>query len=269
MEHEHICVVPLHVPKPHVSVTDMKKDSGDAELFGVIEQAPAAVPHLVYNGGPLIQKVDIYTIFWGKNWAQTASYKALALKINNFFAAIVTSPLIDQLAEYNTNAPHQVIGHGTFSGTKTITAGAPAPGTSVSDTQLRAALNGWIAAHTVPAPNANKLYFIYTDINVKVTMGGSASCTSFCGYHSNIGGTYYAVMPFPSCNGCLGGLSVLDAITGTSSHELCEAITDPKPGSGWYDNHFGEIGDICAWKFKHVAGFNVQLEWSNKFNKCV
>ena len=69
--------------------------------------------------------------------------------------------------------------------------------------------------------------------------------------------------------GCLGGQTVFNALTGTSSHELCEAITDPVPPTGWYDNKNGEIGDICAWKFKKVGGFNVQLEWSNKLNKCL
>jgi hypothetical protein len=41
------------------------------------------------------------------------------------------------------------------------------------------------------------------------------------------------------------------------------------PGSGWYDQVNGEIGDICAWHFKKVAGYKVQLEWSNAQNKCV
>jgi hypothetical protein len=30
---------------------------------------------------------------------------------------------------------------------------------------------------------------------------------------------FYAVMPFPGCGGCTGGLTVLDALTSTSSHE--------------------------------------------------
>ena len=80
---------------------------------------------------------------------------------------------------------------------------------------------------------------------------------------------FYAAMPYPSCNGCLGGMSDFDALTGTSSHELCEAITDAVPGSGWYDNTHGEIGDICAWQFKQVGGYTVQLEWSNKAQACV
>jgi len=76
-------------------------------------------------------------------------------------------------------------------------------------------------------------------------------------------------MPYPGCAGCTGGLSTLDALTSTSSHELCEAITDPIPGQGWYDDANGEIGDICAWKTKKVGAYTVQLEWSNKANQCV
>ena len=64
-------------------------------------------------------------------------------------------------------------------------------------------------------------------------------------------------------------MAAFDALTGTSSHELCEAITDPVPGEGWYDDVNAEIGDICAWSFKNVAGYKVQLEWSNAKNKCV
>jgi hypothetical protein len=64
-------------------------------------------------------------------------------------------------------------------------------------------------------------------------------------------------------------MAAFDALTGTSSHEFCEAITDPKPGAGWYDNVNGEIGDICAWNFKKVAGYNVQMEWSNAQNRCM
>ena len=61
----------------------------------------------------------------------------------------------------------------------------------------------------------------------------------------------------------------LPTLTSTSSHELCEAITDAIPGQGWYDDSKGEIGDICAWKTKTVGKYTVQLEWSNKANTCV
>src|SRR5579875_877003 len=78
----------------------------------------------------------------------------------------------------------------------------------------------------------------------------------------------FAEMPYPGCSPCTGGLAVFDALTATSSHELCEAITDPVPGEGWYDDNNGEIGDICAWKTKQLGGYTVQLEWSNQAQAC-
>jgi hypothetical protein len=66
-----------------------------------------------------------------------------------------------------------------------------------------------------------------------------------------------------------GSFAQLDALTSTTSHELCEAITDPIPGEGWYDDANGEIGDICAWKTKKLGNYTVQLEWSNRGDKCL
>jgi hypothetical protein len=104
---------------------------------------------------------------------------------------------------------------------------------------------------------------------VSLVLGGSKSCQAFCGYHDQIDGKlFYAAMPYPNCNGCLGSLSTFEALTSTSSHELCEAITDPIPGEGWYDDANGEIGDICAWQTRLVGEYTVQLEWSNKNNQC-
>src|SRR5487761_486460 len=101
-------------------------------------------------------------------------------------------------------------------------------------------------------------------------LGGSSSCSTFCGYHSDINGQiFYAVMPYPDCTGCTGSLTVLDALTSTTSHELCEAITDPVPGQGWYDDTNGEIGDICAWQTKKLGAYTVQLEWSNQAGRCI
>jgi hypothetical protein len=48
-----------------------------------------------------------------------------------------------------------------------------------------------------------------------------------------------------------------------------EAITDPIPGQGWYDDTHGEIGDVCAWKTKKLGAYTIQLEWSNAAGKCV
>ncbi len=264
---EYVRIVPLHHPKPSIDIDALagyREEEGGDLFEGKPRPAPAGA-HLVYNGGPLIPNAQVFTIFWGQLWGQTPASTTLMQQLNQFFTAILSSPLIDQLAEYNVSG--QSIGHGSFIGTKVIPAGAPSG--SVTDSAIQTRLKQWLAAKTVPPAGDNSLYFLYLDPNVVSIMGGSKSCQGYCGYHNNVGKVYYAVMPYPSCSGCLGGMQALDALTGTSSHELCEAITDPIPGSGWYDEVHGEIGDICAWNFKTVAGYTVQLEWSNQQNKCV
>ena len=227
--------------------------------------APAPPPELTYRNGPLLEAVEVFTVFWGA-WWQSGDGATLAQQLNDFFDAILASALMDQLAEYGVTG--RPIGHGTRTGTTTIA--EPALGATVSDATARRTLDGLIAAGTVPPAGPNALTFLYLPPNVAVTMGGSRSCQAFCGYHDAIGGTtFYAVMPYPGCAGCAGGLSPLDALTSTSSHELCEAVTDPVPGTGWYDDVHGEIGDICAWQTKQVAGYTVQLEWSNAQGACV
>ena len=265
---ESIRIVPLHYPKPTYALTDLvSADSAiaDTDLFDGKPHLAPADALLTYRGGPLLQNVQVFTVFWGTLWKSSTSAAGLITQINGFFQDILVSPLIDQLAEYNTAT--QKIGHGTLVGSTVITAAAPLG--SVTDSAIQTQLTNWIKANTVPSPGANTLYFIYLDPGIVSIMGGSKSCQSYCGYHSNVGAVYYAVMPYPTCSGCLGGMTAIDAITGTSSHELCESITDPVAGSGWYDDKNGEIGDICAWNFKTVAGHNVQLEWSNAQKRCV
>jgi hypothetical protein len=183
-----------------------------------------------------------------------------------FFDYILTSALMDQLGEYSI--PGKNIGHGKRTGTAVLT--SPAPNTSVQDSEIQQLLQQEIASKNLPAPGPNSLYFFFLPPGVQVVSGGSASCREFCGYHdATSGNIFYAVMPYPGCSGCTGGLTVADALTSTTSHELCEAVTDPVPGQGWYDDNNGEIGDICAWKTRVLGGYTIQLEWSNSAASCV
>ena len=94
-----IRIVPLHLP---------------SELYRAaagIAAPPAA--QLSYRGGPLLSSVKLFTIFWGQAW-QTSPNSDLASQINQFFQFVLSSALIDQLAEYNV--PGQTIGHGSFIG---------------------------------------------------------------------------------------------------------------------------------------------------------
>jgi len=241
-----IRIVPLHLP-------------------AALAAAPAAA-RLTYRNGPIISAVEVFTIFWGSAW-KTAPQTALIGQLNGFFDFVLGSALMDQLTEYNV--PKYPIKHGRRIGTATLT--TPALGTSVTDGAIQAMLREHTAkGKPIPKPTANTLYFIFVQPGVRVVLGGSASCQAFCGYHNAISGrSFYAVMPYPGCSGCTGSLTTFEALTSTSSHELCEAITDPVPGQGWYDDLNGEIGDICAWQTKKIGNYTVQLEWSNRAKRCM
>jgi hypothetical protein len=244
-QHDSIRIVPLHLPGA---------------------RAVTAAARLTYRNGPLLPAVEVFTIFWGSAWKK-APQSGMIGQLNQFFDVILTSALIDQLAEYSV--ARYSIAHGRRSGTMTIS--TPALGTSVTDSAVRSMLQQQIATNKkVPKPTSNTLFFVYLQPGVRVVMGGSSSCQAFCGYHNAVGtNLFYAVMPYPGCSGCTGTLATFEALTSTSSHELCEAITDPIPGTGWYDDANGEIGDICAWQTKAIDGYTVQLEWSNQANECV
>jgi hypothetical protein len=225
----------------------------------------AVTANVTYRGGALIEAAKVFAIYWGQSWANDADAGDLSAAMDQFFTDILVSSLMDQLSEYSVS--DKTIGHGSFIGSQVITVDTPTR--SVTDSRIQTALQNWISSGTAPQNDKDTIYFVFLEPGIVSVMGGSRSCQSYCGYHNNVDGIYYAVMPYPGCDGCLGGLAVLDALTATSSHELCEAITDPVPGTGWYDDTQGEIGDICAWQFKQIDGYAVQLEWSNEQNRCV
>src|SRR5215469_11389614 len=130
-----IRIVPLHLP---------------SELYGPsagIAAPPAA--QLTYRGGPLLQAVKVFTIFWGQSW-QASPNSDLASQINQFFTFVVSSALIDQLGIYDV--PGQSIGHGSLVGTVTIT--QPALSSSITDAAIQQQLQQEINNNSaVPQPD--------------------------------------------------------------------------------------------------------------------
>jgi hypothetical protein len=227
--------------------------------------ATAPVAQLAHHGGPLLSAVQVQAVFWGDAWQQPAQ-SALIPQLGQFFTFILQSSLMDLLAEYGVQG--KPIGHGQFLGSVTVT--TPALGGTVSDDQIQQALQGWIQDQTVVQPNPNTLYFVYLPPDVVSTMGNDRSCVNYCGYHNHTGnGVYYAVEPFITCVGCTFGNGVLDSLTKVSSHELCEAITDPALDAWFDDNSGDEIGDICNGGVTNLGGYVIQTEWSNRQGGCV
>ncbi len=188
----------------------------------LLEVAAVTPAKLTYRGGHLLNAVEVVATFWGDVWNQQPHSDVLQ-GIIKFFSFILTSQLMDQLGEYSVNG--QTIGHGQLVGSYVVGTNPPLQNV-VTDAQLQQMLQQLISNNpTFPQPNSNRLYFIYTPPGVAVGSGNDQSCKNFCGYHSVIqGNIFYAVMPYADCPGCTGNLSTLNALTQTSSHELCEAI---------------------------------------------
>jgi hypothetical protein len=236
-------------------------------------QAGAPVPSLKYHGGPVIAAVEVAPIYWGAAWT-SGTNATLSTQLDGFFDFILTSTYMDLLHEYSTATTQ--IRHGRRIASTRVSTSEPGTvtpsGRQVTDAQIRTALQGWIAAHTVPATTANTLYFIYLPPNVTSLDFGTQSCVAggYCGYHDHIGNVYYAVIPYANCSGCVFSGAFLDTLTEVSSHELAEAVTDPELNA-WWDPTTGpgdEIGDICNRQTVRLGGFLVQTEWSNAQAAC-
>ncbi|KAJ3307877.1 hypothetical protein HDU76_004299, partial [Blyttiomyces sp. JEL0837] len=228
-------------------------------------------------GGPVIQNVEVHTIFYGN-----ANYQT---ELKAFYTAAVKSPWISWLSEYNTASPAQTIGLGTFGGSYTQSTNLKA---ILDDTEIQTFLKGLADGGTI-TPTANTFYAVHFQPGVTITMGGSTSCVQFCAYHGTIsyksGYIFYSVVPDQGGN-CAGGCGsnsiLLNNLCSVSSHELAEAITDAGVGLAttnayplaWYDNTYGEIGDICNGQQGTFVGgdgvtYTVQKEWSNQKGACI
>lgn len=237
----------------------------------------AGTPQLTYRGGPLIAQIKLYALYWGSAWnPQTTGGSAVTRQaLDAYLSDLVSGAYMDLLAEYSTGGIS--IQRGRFLGSAII---GPDPGPQIADSDLRNQIQQRLADGSIPAWDSNTLYAVFLPSGTTLSQGGASSCQQYCGYHdaildaNNNPVAYYAALPYPDCAGCAVGangtsLAPFDALTAVTSHEVAEAITDPVPGSGWYDDANGEIGDICAWQLATLDTYTVQQEWSNAANSCV
>ncbi len=246
-------------------------------------QRPAVKPDILlgYGNGPVLTKPKMYLIFWG--------YKANgdADKIKKLLVAYAKSiggtPYDNIYTQYydivggvKTNILDQ---KGQYGGAwSDNTTAVP---THPTDSQVAAeALLG--VAHFGYNPNASYI--------VATPHGHSSSgfATSWCAYHSatqyNGQLVSYTNLPYMPDAGQNCGANIIsppsdelgvdEGMTIVEGHEYGESVTDPNPPSGWYNNSYGEIGDICAWQniqndtFR-LMSWTAQPMFSNATQSCV
>lgn len=259
---------------PTADATPVEIDAAPPVPFPAF--TPSNSPLVVTSNGPVLKSPRWVPVYFANGDAKQNAAVTDYLKrvgATNYWAAAVT--------EYG-------VGPGVSTDPVQLLA-ADNPAASITDDTIQT----WLAAKlnandpAFPKPDENTIYAIFYPASTDIDLQGSTSCQSFGGYHNNItlDGAHqgldvaYAVMP--DC-GQFGKQTGLDALTGTTSHELIEAVTDPYPSSRPAysqvdDAHLywetflggGENGDMCAQfsssftKFAELP-YTVQRGWSNK-----
>jgi hypothetical protein len=230
------------------------------------------VPTVTYFGGNLLPHVEAQAVYLGNTWSSSPANTAQAATLDSFLKDVTGGAYMDALTR---------AGYGVGRGTATAGAvdnTALSPGSTISDGAIRARLQNDISTGLAQAPDPNRLYVVYVEPNVAVSLPGGQGTTQqgILGYHTAFAGhdaagnpvaIRYAVVAYPG--GTVGnsslGTSAPDQLTAVTSHELAEAVTDPDVNFGrlgWVDPALGdEIGDITAnnpQAFVRLDGFLVQ-----------
>jgi hypothetical protein len=235
------------------------------------------------HGGHEIAFAGYYAIFWNSTVANSAGSQGYATLQSQIAAFAQTFSDGAAYSQSDTAADYTIVTQ--YHGADTIqpalayvgsTVDTQATRSTISDASIQSYLASFFKAHPGVTPNASTLFGIYFPHGMQVTLQGSASCSSFCGYHSDF--TYngvdvkYAVFPYTDCTGCtLSGKAAADLLTIVSSHEIREAVTDAD-GTAWYDSSGYEADDKCAWHNLYQMSRNgkstfwVQPEYSNGGN---
>jgi hypothetical protein len=266
--------VDVGVPK-EASVIDTGIDTslpGDAGPYPATFPDP---PQVVNALGPVLTSPKIVAILFNNDDATEVP------QIESFMMGIGTSKYWNVVSEYGVGpATAQIV---------SLNEAAPA---TIDDTarqgqnsDLQNWLLGEITAGTVPEPDANTEYMIVYPATTTITEDGTTLCgqSGVGGYHTDIqnGQTLIAYGVLPRCAG-MGGLTDMQIFTGSSSHEIVEAATDPYPDFNpawsqcdnahifWDEADFGsEVGDMCEvqpeafYQFPDFP-FVVQRIWSNQ-----
>ncbi|KAJ3328724.1 hypothetical protein HDU76_009407 [Blyttiomyces sp. JEL0837] len=243
---------------------------------------PAANKTLVYFGGPILRNVEITPLWWGS--AVQSSDKLPA-----FYNGVANSSFYD-MCTGRMSTPTQKLGRGKGFAPLTLS-GFPTKKSLDNDVDIAPYLYSLVSSGTP----------IHFASGISISLQNHTSCSYFCAYHNTLNITnlnipntpylYFGIVPDPGgacANGCGSNSDKFKNLCAVASHELAEATTDPAIGAvtgnnmaypgGWYDekdgNKGGEVGDICAGKQGTVTGgegvqYTIQLEWSNKNQKCI
>jgi hypothetical protein len=221
-----------------------------------VRSCPAPRAQVPNQGGPVLAHPEIVTVAWADD--------PLLPSLQAFDGWLSASSYFAALSEYGIGAGSHL---------------APAPFTvdltgKLADGDVRTLLSSAIQGGVLPPPNADRVYVLYFTAGVSVEeLPGYASCSAFDGYHQSflLGGERVIYAVIPRCPP-EGSWSQLDQVTVTASHEIVEAITDPRsdarawladPSQPWASGG-AELADLCEATPQTVDGHFVTGIYSNR-----
>lgn len=220
-------------------------------------------PQIPRNQGVVISGMTLVTIVAANEDPSVATALfnlADSLKTSTYFQTVG--------ADYGVAPPGQSV-HITGA---TIT-------TDMSPSAMVSFIDAAIQGHPEAAPSSKTFYMLYLPEGYWDTDSqGNPNTNCQLGH-----GGYHTVTPNGNPWGmgihCPGGLSRIQDLGITGSHEIIEAASDPQPGTGyrmpsfnasapwtgtpWTFGAGGENGDLCFGTSTYVSGFKLQRIWSN------
>ena len=267
-------------------------------------------PLLYHSGGAVMNpSVAVYPIFWvpaklqnGGATGMSSHYQGVQINMLGDYAGHGIGNINTQYYQQSGGVTTYIQNKGGLGAAYLDTSPYPAsgchdsatPGNCLTDLQLQAEVKK-VMAFAKLTGGLNKIFMVYTSFGEGSCFDSSnQSCayTQYCAYHSyfNVGTVpvVYANEPYGNSSVCqVSGApspnsdAVADAAATSASHELSEAITDPKLNA-WFSAQGSENGDLCAYTYGSLswAGgranqmwnghfYLLQREFSNHTNSCL
>ena len=257
-----------HGAGPQHAGVGLRKLAAGLVVIAIVLLQTAASPRAVAaprpaffvdRGGLVLHAAQIYLLYWGSAWTNSATSAPTPDQITAEFRWVVTGPYLTGLAEYRNIQPPTLRAATVVSGSD--------PPTGFDDHAVRDFLDAQLDAGVVPEPDSDNqsLYFVLVPSGVS-SGGDSSDFTAehyyFTRHHQRI---HYA---WTADSGSLA------ATTGVMSHELVESLTDPEgnaitglagscAGDGWC-----EIADVCH-DTSTANGATVTTYWSQRARACI
>src|SRR5438309_1475371 len=97
-----------------------------------LEDRRLLAANVTFHGGPLLQNVQVESVYLGQAWATDSTLQQQASQTDGFLQYFTSSPYLDALASYN-------VGHGSFVKNDVISQNSS--GSTIDDSQIRNILN--------------------------------------------------------------------------------------------------------------------------------